>query len=334
MTVLIITKSDDNDCVPNVMRAIEERGGRAFRFDTDRFPIELRLVLKQDAGNDQLYAESDRGRLNLREVSAVWYRRTHFGGGLPQSMGEQFRRASAGEARATILGMIASLRAFNLDPLPVLRHAGNKQLQLQVARDVGLDTPRTLITNDPEAVQAFAGAGEHGVVTKMLSSFAVLDEQGNEQVVFTTPIQSEDLEDLDGLRLCPMTFQEQIPKRLELRTTVVGAQVFTASIDSQALGRAKIDWRREGTELADQWKAYSLPRDVEQKLLRLMDRFNLNYGAIDLIVTPDGRHVFLEVNPAGEFFWLELHPGFPISGALADVLLGRAPRREHPSVTL
>jgi D-alanine-D-alanine ligase-like ATP-grasp enzyme len=66
---------------------------------------------------------------------------------------------------------------------------------------------------------------------------------------------------------------------------------------------------------------------VEEKLLRLMDYFNLNYGAADFIVTPEGRHVFLEVNPAGEFFWLEHRPGLPISAAIADVLLGLAKRR-------
>jgi hypothetical protein len=59
-----------------------------------------------------------------------------------------------------------------------------------------------------------------------------------------------------------------------------------------------------------------------------MDFFVLNYGAVDLIVTPDGRHVFLEVNPVGEFFWLERHPGLPVSDAIADVLLGLAPRRQ------
>ena len=59
-----------------------------------------------------------------------------------------------------------------------------------------------------------------------------------------------------------------------------------------------------------------------------MDRLDLNYGAIDIIVTPDGRHVFLEINPVGEFFWLELRPGFAISDAIADVLLGKCARRE------
>jgi len=53
----------------------------------------------------------------------------------------------------------------------------------------------------------------------------------------------------------------------------------------------------------------------------------LNYGAIDIILTPDGKHVFLELNPCGEFFWLERSPGLPISDAIADVLLDHSPRR-------
>ena len=52
--------------------------------------------------------------------------------------------------------------------------------------------------------------------------------------------------------------------------------------------------------------------------------------ALDFIVTPEGRHVFLEVNPSGEFLWLMQRPGLPIADALADVLVGRAPRRFEP----
>lgn len=58
-----------------------------------------------------------------------------------------------------------------------------------------------------------------------------------------------------------------------------------------------------------------------------MDRFGLNYGVIDMTVTPDDRLVFLELNPVRECFWLEHAPGLPISAAIADVLLDRAQRR-------
>lgn len=326
MTVLIITHSEDNESVALVTKAIEGRGGCAFRFDTDRFPTEVQLVAQYGATPERLTLASDGATLDLRDVSAIWHRRLNIGGRLPREMDRQFRSASLGEARSTVMGMLASLDVFRMDSEPLIRRAENKQLQIQIARELGIETPRTLITNDPAAVRAFAETCERGMITKMLSSFAIHQDDA-EQVVFTNPVTKEDLNDLDGLQLCPMTFQEQVLKAVELRVTIVGERVLAAAIDSQASARAAHDWRRDGVRLLNEWQPYELPPEVEEKLLCLMDYFELNYGAADFIVTPEGRHVLLEVNPSGEFFWLELSPGLPISDAIADVLLGRAKRR-------
>jgi MvdD family ATP-grasp ribosomal peptide maturase len=327
MTVLFITRSDDNESVSMVARAVERRGGEVVRFDTDRFPTEVRLSAHYGRGGEErLTLANDEGEFDLREVTAVWHRRLNYGGLLPTTLDRQLRQASLGETRAAAQGMLASLDAFRMDDVRHIRHAENKQLQLQVARSLGLDIPRTLTTNDPSAVRAFAEECGGRIVTKMLSSFAVY-EGGRELVVFTNPVRPEDLEDLSGLSLCPMTFQELIPKALELRVTIVGHRVMAASIDSQSSERAAHDWRRDGLRMVEDWLPYELPRETEEKLLRLLDYFSLNYGAIDIIVTPEGRHVFLELNPVGEFFWLERCPGLPISDAIADVLLGRGLRR-------
>jgi MvdD family ATP-grasp ribosomal peptide maturase len=319
MTILIITHSQDNESIPLVMDAIAQQGGTAFRFDTDRFPTEIQLEIYYSQQSQQVILTTEQDRLNLSEVSAIWYRRIGVGGRIPTSMNAQLRHASVQESRATLQGMIASHKAFHLDPVGQIRRAENKQLQLQVARELGIEIPRTLITNQPQAVQEFATDCEHGLMTKMLSSFAIYEE-GQEKVVFTNPVPPEALHDLDGLRFCPMTFQENIPKALELRTIIVGQQVFTAAIDSQQQEGARHDWRRRGVALLDAWQHYVLPQAIEEKLLKLMAHFQLNYGALDLILTPAGRHVFLEVNPVGEFFWLERCPGLPISAAIADLL--------------
>jgi len=127
-----------------------------------------------------------------------------------------------------------------------------------------------------------------------------------------------------------MTFQERLTKAVELRVTVVGERVMAAAIDSQALPRAREDWRREGAALVGAWRPYTLSEPLQAQVLRLMDALGLNYGAFDFVVTPEGRHVFLEVNPSGEFMWLMTHPGLPVDEALADVLCGRAARRLAP----
>jgi len=331
MSILIITHSEDNESVALVAEAIAHKGGHTIRFDTDRYPTEVRLTAycgaSSSGADERLTLTNDDGEFNLREVTAIWHRRLNLGARVPATLDRQLRHASLGEASAAAHGMLASLNAFRVDHVRHIRHAENKQLQLQVARELGLDTPRTVTTNDPNAVTDFAKRCAGGIVTKMLSSFAVHDE-GRELVVFTNPVKPEDLADLSGLNLCPVTLQEMIPKAFELRVTVVGDRIMSAAIDSQTSVLASHDWRRDGLRMVNEWRPYQLPREVEERILCLMDYFVLNYGAIDIIVTPDGRHVFLELNPCGEFFWLERTPGLPISQAIADLLLGNAPRRE------
>ena len=328
MAILLVTHSKDNDAPLAVARALEARGERVYRLDTDFFPTGLQLSLDEGGGGRLSGPE---GVLDLAEVSALWYRRNATGAAIPKTLDEQLRRPSVEESRRLLFGMMAALGVFQLDALEQVRRAEHKPLQLTLARALGLEVPRTLMTNDPTAVRAFAASCPGGVVTKMMSSFAVYSEEGREQVVFTTPLSARQLEDLEGLDLCPMTFQERLPKALELRVTVVGERVMAAAIDSQALPGAREDWRREGAALIDAWRPYTLPEPIQARVLRLMDALGLNYGAFDFVVTPEGRHIFLEVNPVGEFMWLMRHPGLPIHEALADVLCGRVARRTAPS---
>ncbi len=324
MTVLIVTHSQDNESVELVSATIKQRGGRAVRFDTDLYPTTVRLSI--DEGADGLLTSGEE-QLRLAAIEAIWYRRVAIASGLPKEMDTQLRRASVNESRRVVFGLLAALPAFAVDRQQLIRNAESKALQLRLAREVGLEVPRSLTSNDAAAVRRFAATCDQGMVGKMLSSFAIFDEQGNENVMFTTPINEQDLAQMDGLHLCPMTFQERLSKQLELRVTAVGTRLFSAAIDSQVSAAAQEDWRRDGHGLVEQWQPYELPAEVAAGLTRLLDRLGLNYGAIDLVLTPDGRHVFLEINPCGEFFWLQHHPGLPIAEALADVLLDQTTRR-------
>ena len=320
--ILVVTHGNDNDSIALVMEAVAERGGIAYRFDSDRFPTDIQLVSRYSGGEEHMLLSCDAYELDLGTVSAVWYRRIASGHRIPAAMDVQLRRAAIEQTEATVQGMIASIDGFHLDPAHCVRRAENKQLQLKIAREVGLEIPRTVITNEPEAVRSLAQQCQHGIVTKPLRPFAIR-EHGAHKVVYTNAMGAEELEHLADLRYCPAIFQERIPKALELRTTIVGDRVFTASIDSQRSERAKIDWRRECLELIDEWEPYALPSEVEDRMLKLMRRLGLHYGAADFILTPDGRHVFLEINPAGEFFWLEKYTGLPLSGAIASLLVSK-----------
>jgi glutathione synthase/RimK-type ligase-like ATP-grasp enzyme len=177
------------------------------------------------------------------------------------------------------------------------------------------------MTNDAAQAKEFLASCPHGAIAKMLAAFAVYDEAHEESVVFTTALTEEHIAKLTDLRYCPMVFQERIVKHRELRVTVIGNRIFAAAIDSMAMPGAETDWRQKGISLLDRWTSYTLPPEVERSIAAYMDRIGMQYSALDFIVEPNGRHVFLEANPAGEFYWLQHNaPHFPLTEALADAL--------------
>lgn len=320
MSILVVTHSGDHRYVAAVADRLRERGRDVIRLDTDRFPTEIGLCL-----GSRPTLSADGQTHDLRAVDAIWYRRLR-PPRLPEGMPDDFRAVAAAESRATLLGLVNSLPAFRLDPWDRIRHADHKLRQMQLAEAVGLTVPPTLITNEPGAVRDFAARCPDGVVTKMLSAFA-LDRPGGEQVVFTNALSDADLAHLAGLRLCPMVFQARVPRVRELRCTVVGHHVFCGALEAEDSADAADDWRRRGDALAAKWTPHRLPDDVADKLRRLATRQGLNYGAADLLVDADGTHHFLEMNPAGEWGWMQRACDLPIGEAIAEVLADPKARR-------
>lgn len=324
MTVLVVTFSHDHDGVDRVIDRVRARGHEAIRLDTDRYPLDAALTIEQGPHADRVGLTLDGATHDLTAVDAIWYRRLR-APKLPADMPHDLRAVAADEARHVLLGLLNAHPAFALDPWINIRHADHKQRQLAAAAALGLTVPPTLTTNDPAAVRAFAARQPHGVVTKMLSTFA-LDRQGEQHVVYTRALGPDDLDALDSLRLCPMVFQARIPRVRELRCTIVGHHVYCAALDADASEATADDWRRDAAGLAAAWRPHALPRELEIRLLALATRLGLNYGAADLLVDADGTHHFLEINPAGEWGWVD-RIGLPIADAIAAVLTDPKARR-------
>ncbi len=319
--VLILTHSGDRFVVERVAAAIERRGGRARRFDTDLFPSEARLAASF-GGNRRALLRANGADVDLAEIDAVWSRRI-WPPRIDERVDPKLREGAARESSAALAGAFDALhRASWIDRPEVVRAADDKLRQLRLAEDVGLLVPPTLVTNDPDAVRAFRA--EHGdVVAKMLTPLS----QGMEHQTFfvrTSRVRDADLEHLDGLRHAPMVFQALVPKSIELRVACVGPRAFAGAIDASRSERGKVDWRLARTDEA-QWQRGELPEPVAAKVFELMRALRLRFGAVDLIRRPDGAHVFLEVNPTGEWGMLEKDLDLPISDALAEELVsGRA----------
>lgn len=174
--------------------------------------------------------------------------------------------------------------------------------------------PRTLVTNAPDAVRRFAN--ESSVVTKALGTNTVV-ENGTRKFGWTRRLTDADLTDLAGIDVTAHQVQDWVDKAHEARVIVVGDRLFAVAIhaDSEA---AYVDWRADYRALS--YAVIQPPAAVEDALPAFMHQMDLAYAAVDFVVTPEGRWVFLEANPGGQYGWLEAHTGLPISAALADLL--------------
>ncbi|MCG8411558.1 MAG: hypothetical protein MI739_09770 [Bacteroidales bacterium] len=329
--ILIITTSHDNECIDMVSDELKKQNALPIRFNSDQYPSEISLSCSYRNKRWEFCMHQNGERIDLTDIHAIWYRRLNVAGKLNDIIEEKYFNASKEESRRTLLGIMSTMDTFILDYTWKVRYADFKLRQLKVASELGLEIPETLFTNNEKETVGFYNNINRDMITKMQTSFAIY-EKGIENVVFTNKITDKEIDNLTGLQYCPMTFQKSIEKKVELRVTVVGKKIFTAAINPNNNENAKNDWRKEGVNLIDKWEKYELPESVSEKIFKLMDYYQLNYGAIDIIVTNDDRYVFLEINPVGEFFWLDKIPDFDISKEIANVLLNPELRRDnrHP----
>ncbi len=313
---MILVVSHPHDVHANaVMDALQERGAAARLLNLADFPQQISLHIEADAGayRRSLHWQATPGpALDLEQVGAVWWRR-------PQapSVHDGIARASHrsfafNECTEALAGLWQTLdEAVWVNPPARDEVGGRKALQLQLAQRCGLRVPRTCITNDPDAARAFIK--REGLGRVICKSFSATHAEWRE----TRLVQQAELDGLDAVRTAPVIFQEYIEADVDLRVTMIGPHCFPAAIDSQAT-RYRVDFRMDMERAAV--RADRLPPDIEQGLQRLMKQLGLVYGAIDLRRTPQGEHVFLEINPAGQFLFVEEKSGQPIAATLAQYL--------------
>lgn len=317
--VLLLTHSGDFYTVDCVAQALARMGVRPLRFNTDLFPSLVKLSVR--AGDERAaHIVTEVGEhISSDEVRAVWARKLW----LPRmadDLDERYRSMCVGESVAAFEGFLDALQCARwVNDLNHERAAENKQRQLRLAARAGLRVPRTLVTNDPVAARQFFAETEGQMVAKLLRPLDV-NMNAAKTFVYTNRVRKEDLASAEALRHSPMVFQELIPKEYELRVACVANEYFAGAINAIGTSRGHTDWRRAATEEC-QWQKAELPTEVAIKLQVLMSELGLVFGAVDLICTPSGEHVFLEVNPSGEWGMLERDLGLPISEAIAKSLL-------------
>ena len=317
--VLLLTHSGDFYTIDLVSHALARRGVRPIRFNTDLFPSSVKLSARAaDERAAQLFTDTGE-QVSSAEVRAVWARKL-WSPCMSGDLDERFRLMCVEESVAALEGFLDALHnARWVNNLQRQRDAENKQLQLRLAERAGLRVPRTLVTNDAAAARQFFAETEGQTIAKLLRPLAVSMDTDT-PFVYTSRVREEDLAGAEALRHSPMVFQELIPKAYELRIAYVAGEAFAGALDASGTSRGLTDWRRAAPEECH-WQKGQLPTEVVSGLRALMSELGLVFGAIDLICTPSGEHVFLEVNPGGEWGMLERDLGLPISDAISEALL-------------
>jgi glutathione synthase/RimK-type ligase-like ATP-grasp enzyme len=310
--VIVIISHPADPHATRVLEMLRQKGEQVLLLDLTDLPDKAKVTFDYQRGQLQAvqYCSEAAGVCDLLQAKSVWWRRPQ-APNLTAVVDPNIHLFTQNEWQEAINGLWQLMAAPWMNPPARDEVAGRKAYQLKVAAELGWRIPRTLITSDPDRARMFIAAqGPGRVIYKTFSCTPAIWRE-------TRLVGSKEMDLLEHVRLAPVIFQEYIAGGVDLRVTVVGQKVFPAAIDAQSTNYPT-DFRMSLGQ-ANTGPA-QLPGAVADSLLALMDRLGLVYGAVDLRRTPEGEHVFLEINTAGEFLFVEERTHQPISGAVADWL--------------
>lgn len=318
--ILIVTNKVDPHA-DSVIGRLRDKGVSFVRFNTEDFPQKIPLTWKteEDSIDGEILLTGGHHTL-LSQVRACWYRRP-FPPNLSRNLiSAQSREFAADEIEVFIKGLWIYLSdRFWINYPLILRQAESKINNLKIASDLGFFIPRTIVTNNPKEVLEFIRKCNGNVINKVLGKGHV-EYQRDYYFVYTHRVIGNDIDDLENVKYTPTLFQEYVPKALEIRVTVVGSEVFSCEIHSQDSNKTLDDWRHYDFDNVKH-AIHRLPFSVNTLCLKMAETLNLKFATFDLILTPDNRYVFLEMNPNGQWLWIENLTRLPISQAIANLLI-------------
>jgi hypothetical protein len=222
--------------------------------------------------------------------------------------------AEWGEALEGFLGHIPIRQWINHPTANVL--ASHKLEQLTRAQSLGLAVPRTLVTQDPAALRAFWHSAT-GIIAKPLASgYLERENSRGDTLIYTSEVGLRHLHHAESVRACPTLFQVRIAKRYDVRMCVIDREILAVAMERS--DRA-LDVRRDNMEGV----AYRLavpPARTVRAARRLVSSYGLRFAALDFVVDSAGTWYFLELNPNGQWAWLDLVGGADFAGQFCRAL--------------
>jgi glutathione synthase/RimK-type ligase-like ATP-grasp enzyme len=327
MTVLFVSDPATDAHLPPLLTELALRGRDVQVFNPAAFPNSAVVTVDSTASGPRALIAWGQQTIDLSAIGSVWYRRPgKFD--LPHELLAGEADWLRGECASLIDGIYATTDALWVSDPHSLRRADLKLLQLRIAQRLGFRIPDYTVTNDPGRAKAFLADHSAGVIVKGLSVPTILVD-GRSGMLYTHLVTREDEEQLESVRYAPTFLQSLIPKARDIRVTIIGEKLFAVAIESMTVAAARIDFR--SAEIMDlPHRPITLPQPVTDACHAIVRELGLRFGAVDLLETPEGEYVFLEINPNGQWYWIEAMTGQPMASAMAD-LLERGEREPRPS---
>lgn len=322
--ILILSNPDDSGHVQPVTAELSRRGEEFTVYDPALYPESSTVTVENATGGVRAFISWDGCDLDLSRVKSVWYRRPgdHILSGQLEAAEDEWLRT---ECAHLFRAMWQGTRSLWVSNPAAIRQANLKVLQLQTALKLGFVVPRFTITNEVDRARQFIDSCRDGTIAKVLGNLMIVYPH-QACTLYTHLISPDDMDQIASVRLGPTFLQEFVRKTMDVRVTVFGEELFAVGIQSADVEAARVDFRR--AEIYDlPHVVLTLPESLSSLCIELVRRLDLKFGAIDLLLTPEGEYVFLEINPNGQWYWLEWVTGVPLTESLCNLLAARPESR-------
>jgi glutathione synthase/RimK-type ligase-like ATP-grasp enzyme len=265
--------------------------------------------------------------IDVRQLSAIWWRRPS---GVswkklhrPQLPADVVDEAAIdiilNDCMASFNGILLNeFRGVWINHPDASRKAENKLVQLRAAQEVGFRVPKTLVSQDPDIIRQFCAALNNQAIIKTVAGTT-------KTPLTTTQVNDELLSSDRALRLSPAIYQELVSGTRHLRINAFGNDFHAALMTCDHL-----DWRVHLDEV--NIEPYELPSKIQNCLRKFMQMLNLRMGIFDMKLDEDGEPVWLEVNPQGQFLFIEGMSDVKLADKFASFLYQQALDHQLSSV--
>lgn len=286
------------------------RGVSVYRFNTEDFPSRTGLTVDPRRPEKAALLDEHGLRVEVGNARGIWLRRPAWPVISPEVRRESDQKLAAQESIAALGGLWRLLASKCVSAPDALQSTRWKLPQLQLAHAVGFSVPSSLVTTSTATARDFTGLSP--AVLKSIQEMAV--DAGNESHIgFVDQVEPDDLTNCE---VAPVLLQRLTSKVADWRITVVGNAVFGARIDSEP--GAPIDVRNGARPRAQE---LAVPDTIADGCRTFIMRMGLRFGAFDFGEDATGHFWFFECNPNGQWGWIELLTGLPITDAIVTELL-------------